>query len=447
MNLVRIEVRGLLGRFDHDLDFPDNWSFMILHGPNGIGKTTMLEIVDATLDGAFHRLSRMPFASAQLVFADGHVLTIDRGEPQADLFDTEEPSSRTRQPISISLGTPRGETFSDQWAAEDLEVSPALIRQIDRALPVERVEVDLWQDYGSHELLSTEEVVERYGNQLGVDTSTTRAEMPAPLADFIETQGAHLIETKRLRIEGVRPIRRGRSLGSQQSTVMHFSRDVTERLRQAHASNSRRSQELDRTFPRRVLEISTPPEATTERIKERYDEQTVLRQRLADIAILDAAADLPLPTRNLRDWERGVLWTYLNDTDEKLATFQSLLDRLDLLTQIVNSKFLFKDLRIDRDIGFRIEDDSGREIPVQSLSSGEQHELVLMYELLFNVASGRLVLIDEPEISLHVTWQQSFIEDIERIADLAGLRFVVATHSPQIIGKWGSQSRALRYDN
>ena len=71
----------------------------------------------------------------------------------------------------------------------------------------------------------------------------------------------------------------------------------------------------------------------------------------------------------------------------------------------------------------------------EDLSSGEQHELILIYDLLFNVPENALVLIDEPEISLHVVWQQRFLTDLSRIAKLSSLRFIVATHSPQIIHK------------
>ena len=47
------------------------------------------------------------------------------------------------------------------------------------------------------------------------------------------------------------------------------------------------------------------------------------------------------------------------------------------------------------------------------------------------------MFIDEPEISLHVAWQLRFIPDVLKIAKLVGFRFIVATHSPQIInGMW-----------
>lgn len=48
-----------------------------------------------------------------------------------------------------------------------------------------------------------------------------------------------------------------------------------------------------------------------------------------------------------------------------------------------------------------------------------------------------MILIDEPEISLHIAWQQSFLEDMEAIAKLSNIRMMIATHSPDIInGRW-----------
>lgn len=67
------------------------------------------------------------------------------------------------------------------------------------------------------------------------------------------------------------------------------------------------------------------------------------------------------------------------------------------------------------------------------LSSGEQHELVLLYELLFKVGRDSLILLDEPELSLHVVWQQQFLDELQQIAELSGFNVIIATHSPQII--------------
>ena len=78
---------------------------------------------------------------------------------------------------------------------------------------------------------------------------------------------------------------------------------------------------------------------------------------------------------------------------------------------------------------------AGEPLPLGALSSGEQQEIVLLYELLFRLKPNSLVLIDEPEISLHVAWQKKFLEDLTKITELASFDVLIATHSPQIIHK------------
>ncbi|AEB47405.1 putative ATP-binding protein [Micromonospora maris AB-18-032] len=168
-----------------------------------------------------------------------------------------------------------------------------------------------------------------------------------------------------------------------------------------------------------------------------------MRERLAQIDLLETAPEIALP-KVLLPWQSRVLWTYLQDSDLKLDLFEGFLAKLELLIEIVNSRFLHKHLRIDRDKGFVFETAQGEVVRPEQLSSGEQHELVLFYDLLFRVKAGSLVLIDEPEISLHVSWQREFLNDIVRVARLTSLRFVVATHSPQIAHKWIERTVALR---
>ena len=55
--------------------------------------------------------------------------------------------------------------------------------------------------------------------------------------------------------------------------------------------------------------------------------------------------------------------------------------------------------------------------------------------LLFRTKKDTLVLIDEPEISLHVVWQQEFLEDLAKITELASFDVLIATHSPELIHK------------
>ena len=74
-----------------------------------------------------------------------------------------------------------------------------------------------------------------------------------------------------------------------------------------------------------------------------------------------------------------------------------------------------------------------QQLSVNALSSGEQHQLVLAYDLLFRTQPNTLVLLDEPELSLHVEWQERFLVDLKAVIDLVGFDALLATHSPYII--------------
>lgn len=77
---------------------------------------------------------------------------------------------------------------------------------------------------------------------------------------------------------------------------------------------------------------------------------------------------------------------------------------------------------------------------LEQLSSGEKQEIVLFYELIFETEKQLLLLIDEPEISLHIMWQKLFMEDLDRVVSLGNLKVIVATHAPQIINnRWDLQ--------
>jgi len=71
--------------------------------------------------------------------------------------------------------------------------------------------------------------------------------------------------------------------------------------------------------------------------------------------------------------------------------------------------------------------------PPSTLSSGEAQLFVILTHLLFNPAAqqANVFLIDEPELSLHVQWQELFVDSI--CAANPNVQYILATHSPSII--------------
>jgi hypothetical protein len=70
---------------------------------------------------------------------------------------------------------------------------------------------------------------------------------------------------------------------------------------------------------------------------------------------------------------------------------------------------------------------------VNYLSSGEAQIFVILTHLLFNPAAhqANIFVIDEPELSLHVQWQETFVDSV--YAANPTVQYIMATHSPSII--------------
>lgn len=437
--LTGFQVIGLLGQFNHELDFTTDHHVTIVYGPNGIGKTKILEIIQAALKPSLRGLSRIPFSYASLRFSDGHKLEISKSS------DGQQPAFRDEDDrlealvadldVEVRLQSPNG--LATTWSPRD-----DLDETTERGMT--------WLSRADQRQLALRDLPERESRrlrdrELAFALRHRRTELIRPpvwLTEFCQGFPAHLVRTQRLVIgDGAADSSGG---NSSRTAVQAYREDLSARIREALAENSKTTARLDRTFPRRImLDDPTTIAITDAEIRRKYQTQSGKRTALSRVGLADNAEELPLPDRELAPLERKVLWTYLQDMDKKLKTFDALLARVETFVEIVNSKFLYKTMSIDQDEGFSFWTNEGRPIPVDGLSSGEQHELVLAYSLLFKTVPGSLVMIDEPEISLHVVWQQQFISDLDAISTVVPMQFLIATHSPQVINKWWNRAVAL----
>lgn len=87
---------------------------------------------------------------------------------------------------------------------------------------------------------------------------------------------------------------------------------------------------------------------------------------------------------------------------------------------------------------------SGLEIELRSMSSGEIQILTSLLSLASVVKENSLVLIDEPEISLHPNWQMQYIDLLNKIfKPLSSCHFIIATHSHLLASDTAVDSSAI----
>ena len=88
----------------------------------------------------------------------------------------------------------------------------------------------------------------------------------------------------------------------------------------------------------------------------------------------------------------------------------------------------------------------GKEFDITELSSGEKQLFLRALSLKFLEVNNSIILIDEPEISLHPQWQRKIINLYESIGE--NNQLIIATHSPHVIGNITSDKlRVMIRDN
>ncbi|MBP5221913.1 MAG: ATP-binding protein [Lachnospiraceae bacterium] len=110
------------------------------------------------------------------------------------------------------------------------------------------------------------------------------------------------------------------------------------------------------------------------------------------------------------DNRRLFLSTYLQTFKDTTKPLKDIYERMRLFKDILDERNAItgKIAKYSKDgIALYVKD---RKIELETLSSGEKHDFIMFYNLIFNTRSGGLVLIDEPEISLHIEWQNTYLD-------------------------------------
>lgn len=431
VRIKSIKVSGLFGLYDHQVTLKDD-RVTVIHGPNGVGKTVLLKLTNSFLRGRYNEIVRVPFRTFEILFDD---------ESIARIHIDQEPNATKK--VRITFDSPNRASDSIELEGDSLNTQK-IAQQIAEASPyLSQVGPDEWLDRRSDEVLSADDLVERANDFTPKEVKKWAAREPKGLRELRGRINVHLIEAQRLiRLSAATSEWRYRQNVERTTTatVQEYSRDLKRRLETTLANYAKQSQKLDQSFPQRLLQGALGP-LSVEQLKVEMQAVEATRNRLKQIGVLDRGDPTqdayPLEVSQLESLQQSqlsVMSVYARDTKEKLSVLETLSDRIEILLTVLNRKFTNKTVTISRESGLAIHGRDEKPIPVTALSSGEQHELVLLYDLLFKVKPNTLVLIDEPELSLHISWQKAFMDDLLEIIRIAHFDVLVATHSPYIVG-------------
>ena len=145
--------------------------------------------------------------------------------------------------------------------------------------------------------------------------------------------------------------------------------------------------------------------------------------------------------------------SYIATRRNYLATIEEDLTMKEVTNIIVNEiNSIFDILELDVKLkGFSkdektmpiFENSAGEEFNINDLSSGEKQLFLRTLSIKMLEPKNSIILIDEPELSLHPKWQQRIIEVYKKIGE--NNQIIIATHSPHILGSVSNENIFILY--
>ena len=145
--------------------------------------------------------------------------------------------------------------------------------------------------------------------------------------------------------------------------------------------------------------------------------------------------------------------SYIATRRNYLATIEEDLTMKEITNKVVNEiNSIFDILELDVKLkGFSkdektmpiFENSAGEEFNINDLSSGEKQLFLRTLSIKMLEPKNSIILIDEPELSLHPKWQQRIIEVYKKIGE--NNQIIIATHSSHILGSVSSENIFILY--
>lgn len=378
--MIEISILNLFGHFNYSFSMEKN-HITILTGPNGYGKSTILRCIQA-------------IGNSDLLFFF---------ETIYDTIEIRVKSEEGKKELKIISN-------DDYVSFNDRIVRKRYIRYLSRGTAPYKTE------YAKHEFYEDKD---GYKEILGI-----MKDIFGDVFFISEHRIVYETEPRFSRFADGRRIER-----EWVESTEKIPEKLIKCMQEAEGNYSQKANELDSTFPERLF---TQKNGISE--KDFYENLDYMHECVQKLYNYGFTRMRELNEMKFHSEDARALKVYFDDFKNKYKEFEEILDRIELFQDIVNRRFRFKRIEISNTGGILVVDEVTRQrIGLSSLSSGEKEIITLFYNLLFENTDGGMLLVDEPETSLHIAWQRMFIDDLRKIAKLRKFTVLIATHSAQII--------------
>lgn len=428
-SIKSLYIEGLFGKYDYNIDFNNNVNIFI--SENGSGKTTILKILLATIEGNEEQLKKLPFNSLKL-YLDDKEICINKNELneydeydeydrflKRKLFDNlrEHIPFRDYDRIRRNIMRKKFDFDEVKFILERLRYNGRYDFEINW-LEVEDILSELKFKYDIYN-----------DNNVEYKLSTIRKSIKEDILYFptyrrIETDleiFGKSSDKEKMRL-------RGSNINFGMKDVERNIYELTNKLKDDAMNyySDMNAQILDDLLSDE-LELSTK-----EKINIDSEKVKIIIGRIGEDKIKQRDELMRFIENKSQVANREFLEYYLfqlikifekqKPIDDKIKRFKNICNRY-----LVNKEIVYNEVTTEVVIERKCD---RQPIKFNDLSSGEKQILSLFAKLYLDTSKQTIFIIDEPELSLSIIWQKSILEDIYNSGKVSLL--IATTHSPYI---------------
>ncbi|NMP27211.1 AAA family ATPase [Rahnella sp. SAP-1] len=390
-----IHIEKMWGYKNVHLELNESINFLI--GVNGSGKTTIINIISNTLSVDVSQLLTMPFSELLISFAKGEMVRVEK-------------KSKTSVDFIISY-----EDSFFTFNLEDDEYNYIMDQKIDEAK-------NLISKFSMMDFLPL--------------SRTGRKEYEYdPFPDSDSDPHSDPVHTKLDIIKNELINKFSRQSKIYNKIASNFQRDIFNKLLEVPGENElsffNDSYKLDKEEAslREISNFMSPQkEGSSNKRLENYF------QKLRGVM-----SSIEEKSNNLSVSDFGIMFNAWR-TSSLIADYENLKKKKEDIFRTQNEFFdvfkLFfpsdKEIILSSQNQLVMKAKNGH-ISLNELSSGEKQMIILLGQIYLSERKPILYIADEPEVSLHVKWQDKIVDALMTINPNA--QFLLATHSPDVIGR------------
>jgi len=488
MKIKKITVSGLFNKYNHFINLNEDEPITIIISPNGYGKTTILRLLNDFFEGNYFGFSFPPFHIFELIFDDDTSIRIYNNfyilasqclldEKYDVLLKRETPLYENKKIFfeyndlknpkdwevysfdengfaRLNLKIGKRDTAAVKKIKEEIKENVRKLNFFRENISTEKNEFG-YPNFRPSDGMEGEKFLDVVKNMIDLQYMTYKhprekiegdlkqiQNEPPKLKEIRNKIALYFIESQR--IVNIKKPEESNSFSK--FSICDCSSDIIQRHRDIDDNYIKISKELDRTLPKRIIETLMEPEKlsksdllkTREFILKELKKIEYIKEKAEEWGLFnkDTFFDIDRVCEGMELDEKSLkaILLFLIDYNKKLSVYSDFSGKFLTFNMILN--------RLKFNLGFAFDEKKGlilydmeypSEIAPHELSSGEQEMILIYYYLLFQSTPNSYILIDEPEISWHISWQRAFIPNLLEILKIVPLNFIIATHSPSII--------------